>query len=850
MDQGVGAKRSTFCRAKWISAGWPAFSFYRATTTTRQSIHKTSTYTHPVVHSTTSTRTRLLFCLKVNSGHELLQLPLAVNMSDTLEPPAKRARLDADGDVPGSPVDDMDDDFYDNPTPVKPMLSSVEPEAPRASSSAAGSVPAGVSSLHLPGLGLLSTASEQRSSVTQTSVTKSEGPGDGDVSDPESIYNEAKPAQANATFVAIPAATDELPTADGAPVAPQLSNGEPKAETSKDDVGEQSAAKVDEAKADFLRAAEANKGNAEAEWELDSQQSDSSSDSSSDDSDDSSEDEGDSDEGELLSPEEQARLLMMETTDGPETSGPAAVRTVNEVIPEVFEKPDITVTESTKRTELGQVESIVGNLVVIKAKTSGQERVLESGSALCLSSGTVIGKIAETLGRIEEPRYSVGFTDPTEIATLGIAKDTKIYYVDEHSTFVYTGPLKEQKFTDASNLHDEEADHVEFSDDEKEAEFKKKQKAMKREKHESNDKTKNAAPHDTQDRPQPKPNNDVPPASKPGQYSSGGLNYDDDDDDLGMYKPLARPDHFEDIVGAGAPLEDRSHVRRGNMRGRGGWPDRGRGFRGRGGAGGMGGGGAGRGNQRGNQRGGGGRFAGVPTGPSGNPDRGGRHQQEHNRGRNHGPNHGPKDNRPGSSASPSRKNRQRHGHGQQQSPRGKGAGGRQGRNASSPPAASASPAPPVNNAYTQNASLSSNAWAKPSTSSVTPQFPAPQPPYATYSGSAQPPPIPAGAYVNPAFYSQPAAPQDPRLQQLQQQQQQQQQPQQQQQQNLAQWAQWIQLAAAMQSQGQPQAQPQQPAQPAPAPLYNMQPSAPQANGTPSLQDILQRLAGGGAPQNR
>ena len=54
-----------------------------------------------------------------------------MKMSDSLEPPAKRARLEADApfygtstsasalDAPGSPVDDMDDDFYDT-TPVKP----------------------------------------------------------------------------------------------------------------------------------------------------------------------------------------------------------------------------------------------------------------------------------------------------------------------------------------------------------------------------------------------------------------------------------------------------------------------------------------------------------------------------------------------------------------------------------------------------------------------------------------------------------------------------------------------------------------------------------------------------------
>jgi H/ACA ribonucleoprotein complex non-core subunit NAF1 len=52
-------------------------------------------------------------------------------MSDSLEPPAKRARLDVDAsiygaalDAPGSPVDDMDDDFYDS-TPVKPVAQPV-----------------------------------------------------------------------------------------------------------------------------------------------------------------------------------------------------------------------------------------------------------------------------------------------------------------------------------------------------------------------------------------------------------------------------------------------------------------------------------------------------------------------------------------------------------------------------------------------------------------------------------------------------------------------------------------------------------------------------------------------------
>jgi H/ACA ribonucleoprotein complex non-core subunit NAF1 len=63
-------------------------------------------------------------------------------------------------------------------------------------------------------------------------------------------------------------------------------------------------------KAEFLQAAEANKDNQNAEWQLDSDASDSgpSDSSSSDDSDDDG-----SDDGELMDPEEMVRLLMAES---------------------------------------------------------------------------------------------------------------------------------------------------------------------------------------------------------------------------------------------------------------------------------------------------------------------------------------------------------------------------------------------------------------------------------------------------------------------------------------------------------------------------------------------------------
>jgi H/ACA ribonucleoprotein complex non-core subunit NAF1 len=537
-------------------------------------------------------------------------------MSDSLEPPAKRARLDADADAsiygasfdaPGSPVDDMDDDFYDT-TPVKPAAQPVVEGTASSVFAAAAAAPG----FHLPGLG--GSVSEAPVMATQPTAQESannDAPGpadaseDGELSDNDAFYrdqsavvsaaaNQAQALGASAQHgkmsqlslhpVSLTCAKDAAPHVDAGGENVTASAAPAQEESDGDDLAlaiTNGLADEDDGKAEFLQAAEAMKDNKEAEWQLDSDASDSSDSSSSN---DSSDDEAGSDDGELLDPEEQVRLLMAESMDEPGATK-AKVKTLNEV-EEQYEKPDITVTEQTKISELGKVESVVENIVVVKGRVSGDLQVLESGSALCLQNRTIIGKISEQIGRVEEPRYALGFNDPAEITTLGIAKDTLIYYVDDHSTFVFTEPLRAQKHTDASNLHDEETNEVEFSDDEKEAEYKRDQKAKKR-----------ARQDDEREPPAvekpiptgPKGHVDVPAFYQPMEYQGGGLKYsDDEDEDLGMYKPLARPDHFEQIVGHGAPLEDRSHVRRGMMRGRGPWGDRGRGFRGRGGFGGRG----------------------------------------------------------------------------------------------------------------------------------------------------------------------------------------------------------------------------------------------------------------------
>ncbi|KIW65863.1 hypothetical protein PV04_08081 [Phialophora macrospora] len=228
-----------------------------------------------------------------------------------------------------------------------------------------------------------------------------------------------------------------------------------------------------------------------AEWEIDSSPYESSSDSDTSSDDSSSEEDSDNDaDGDyaMLDPEEAARILMQgdggsdDEGEGSRKKEIGPLRTANERVEEVIPKPDIIVTDDMKIEELGTVEFVVESTVVIKAKTSGEYRVLEAGSLICLHDRSVVGVVADLIGRVEEPRYTIRFTNDDAIKEAGLWQSgTTVYYVPDHSTFVFTLPLKTIKGSDASNFHDEEVgdDEMEFSDDEAEAEHKRQLKAKR-----------------------------------------------------------------------------------------------------------------------------------------------------------------------------------------------------------------------------------------------------------------------------------------------------------------------------------------------------------------------------------
>ncbi|KAI9756424.1 MAG: mannosyltransferase [Chaenotheca gracillima] len=341
----------------------------------------------------------------------------------------------------------------------------------------------------------------------------------------------------------------------------------------------------------FLEAAERNKEDKQAEWQVDSSEESSSSsdDTTSSDSDSSDEE----DDYELLNPEEQARILMQgegaSEDEGGERKGKAgagaSLRTKNEVAEDHVEKPNVELTPDMKVEELGAVQSIVENMLVIKAKVSGEYRVLESGSLLCLADRNVIGVVGETLGRVQQPFYSVRFNSPEEISESSISIGTTIYYVEQHSTYVLTRPLQAIKGSDASNLHDEEVgeEELEFSDDEAEAEHKKRVKQERQSKRGA----RRGAPN-------------VSSRSLPQRIETANLNYDDTRTAATgeeLYTPLARPTNLHELMTRGPPPDFKSQQRGANKpaeprRDKGRHRDRGRG-RGGGGGGGRGRGGPG-----------------------------------------------------------------------------------------------------------------------------------------------------------------------------------------------------------------------------------------------------------------
>ncbi|BGP23177.1 hypothetical protein JCM10295v2_002071 [Rhodotorula toruloides] len=164
-------------------------------------------------------------------------------------------------------------------------------------------------------------------------------------------------------------------------------------------------------------------------------------------------------------------------------SSKTAPKTEHEVVePDVAPPTVQKLDENVELAKFGKVESVIENVVVVKADTGGDWRVLDEGTVVCWEDRTVVGTIFETFGSVQQPFYSIRFPSsaPPDRSIFTISRP--VFYSPNLASFVFTRDLRHIKGSDASNIWDEEvaAHEIEFSDDEEEAEHRKRIKAERR----------------------------------------------------------------------------------------------------------------------------------------------------------------------------------------------------------------------------------------------------------------------------------------------------------------------------------------------------------------------------------
>ncbi|GMJ11465.1 hypothetical protein HRI_004815700 [Hibiscus trionum] len=261
-------------------------------------------------------------------------------------------------------------------------------------------------------------------------------------------------------------------------------------------------------------------GSSSSESDSESSSSPSSSGSSSDDEDDDSEEEEEEnkekvkmeakmvdgadelEEGEILGSNEEAAVdgtdeeddddetdkilsaldIELEEVDDEEEAGASKgpIRSKNEV--EVLPKVpplDVELKPHHQMLPVGVILSMIGTKVIVE----GRERhsPLNEGSVLWITMNrSPLGFVDEIFGPVKNPYYIVRYNSESDVPEM-IHEGTSISFVPEFANHVLNDKSLHKKGYDASGENDEElSDEAEFSDDEKEAEYKRMQKMTKR----------------------------------------------------------------------------------------------------------------------------------------------------------------------------------------------------------------------------------------------------------------------------------------------------------------------------------------------------------------------------------
>lgn len=122
---------------------------------------------------------------------------------------------------------------------------------------------------------------------------------------------------------------------------------------------------------------------------------------------------------------------------------------------------------------------IVGNRVIVEGVA--EHNPLSEGSVLWVAeTRSPLGRVDEIFGPVKNPYYIVRYNSEEEIPA-GICEGTAVSFASEFAGHILNEPSLYKKGYDASGENDEEVDEeVEFSDDEREAEYRRSLRQAKR----------------------------------------------------------------------------------------------------------------------------------------------------------------------------------------------------------------------------------------------------------------------------------------------------------------------------------------------------------------------------------
>lgn len=140
---------------------------------------------------------------------------------------------------------------------------------------------------------------------------------------------------------------------------------------------------------------------------------------------------------------------------------------------------DATLLPHHQMLPVGVVSSILGNQVIVEGIE--KHSPLSDGSILWITeSKSPLGLVDEIFGPVKHPYYIVRYNSESEVPA-GVETGTLVAFVPEFASHVLNNKDIFKKGYDASGANDEEvSDEAEFSDDEKESEYKRMQKMTKR----------------------------------------------------------------------------------------------------------------------------------------------------------------------------------------------------------------------------------------------------------------------------------------------------------------------------------------------------------------------------------